>query len=131
MPPVGCRQRVKDALPGTYANVVEKAHVTKSTAKRWIRDLMASGECHIKKWIRSPNQGHFQPVFVPGPGKNAVCKLKAMTVAEYSRRYRKRHKDDEKGDRMRQTGQMRYFARKARQEGDSMVLALFGMNTRG
>lgn len=127
MPPVGYRQHVKDALPGTYAEIRAKAHVSHGTAKRWIKDLRKAGECHIKRWKRSlDTKGMYQPIFVAGPGKDAKCYLKPLTSAQYSERYRRKHKNDEKGDRMRQRDRTRHFTERARTVGDPLVRALFG-----
>lgn len=127
MPPVGYRQRVKDALPGTYAEIMEKAHVSYGTAKRWLKELRAAGECHVGKWKRSLNtSGHYQPIWVAGVGQDARCTLKPLTLTEQSRRYRKKHKNDEKGDRMRQRDRTRHFTERALTVGDPLVRALFG-----
>lgn len=127
MPPVGYREHVKAALPGTYSEIRAKAHVSHGTAKRWIKELRAAGECHITRWKRSVDTaGHYQPVFVAGPGKDAKCTFKALTPAQHSQRYRKKHKDDEIGDRMRQRDRTRHFTERARTVGDPLVRALFG-----
>jgi hypothetical protein len=127
MPPVGFRQQVKGALPGTYAEIMEKAHVSHTTAKRWLKELRDAGECHIGKWKRSlDTRGHYQPVWVAGPGKDVRCTLKPMTSAQASARYRRKHRDDEKGDRMRARDRTRHFTERARTVGDPLVRALFG-----
>lgn len=126
MPPVGCRERVKNALPGTYKEICAKAHVSQGTAKRWLHELRDAGECHIGAWKRSlDTRGMYQRVWVAGPGKDKRCTFKPLTSAEYCRRYRQKHRNDEIGQRRRQRDSARHFIERARTVGDPLVQALF------
>lgn len=126
MPPVGYRQHVLDAMPGTRSQIASKVSMAPRTLTGLLKSLRESGACHVSGWQRSDGSGNFQPLYVAGPGENVPCKLKPYTDAQVGHRYWKSIKKDERGERRKARDAARYYAKKAAKNGDVLVNALFG-----
>lgn len=127
MPPVGYKAQVAAALPGTVPEVIIRCGLTESTVKRWIRLMREAGECHIGSWKRSTGSGAFQSVHMLGPGKDARCRLKARTGAQYSVKYRENMKKDGRIDLSSARRSARYWADKATQQPHDWASLLFSI----
>lgn len=116
---------VLEAMPGTRREIEEKTGLSKTTVFRWVKELHACGWCFISTW-RRPDRGPWMPRYSAGPGKDAACKLKYLTEAEKSLRFRKKARANGSWeDRLAQV-RMRYWQRKAATRRDPIVSALFG-----
>lgn len=122
------RAKVEAAMPGTTLQIAESAGIDQSSARRWTRTLRNEGACHVSGWKRTVGSGGmFKAIYSLGPGKDVACRLKPLTVAQYSQRYRdKLGKDDDAAEAYRAKSMARRWALKARTNGDPMVNFLFG-----
>lgn len=108
------RLRVLEALPGTYAEIIERAHACRGTVENWLRVLRAEGQAHIGSWKRTEGRGgKYQPVFVAGPGQDAKCNLKRLPSETYQRRYKKRALEDGRYDQALARKRAQYHAERA------------------
>lgn len=128
MPPVGYRDYLLRSLPGTPKELIERTGLNPRTVTGLLKKLRASAELHIGKWSRSQGRGNFQPTYVAGPGKDAVCKLKPLTDSQIGKRCWARMKGTPAHDRRKAKDTARYFAKKAAKRGDPMINALHGRN---
>lgn len=87
----GFRAFVEASLPGTCAEIAEKAGVDRSTVHAWIGKIREDGLSHIGSWQRTTPQITVA-VHVPGPGKDAK-RPRNMTKAESCALWRKRNKE--------------------------------------
>lgn len=53
----GFRRQVRDALPGTVADIVERAGVSEQVARRQLVNLQKDGEAHASHLVRLPSTG--------------------------------------------------------------------------
>ncbi|WOH61925.1 hypothetical protein [Bradyrhizobium sp. BWC-3-1] len=83
------------AMPGTLKDMADRIDAPKATVQHWIQDLRACGWAHVGKWQRTEGPGGIVPVFYAGPGRDAPCKLEALTRTEVQQRYRKRLRKSE------------------------------------
>lgn len=113
MPPVGYKAQVIAAMPGTVPEIMARSGMTKSTVKRWITLMREAGECHIDRWIRPDGPGGFMPVHIIGEGKDARCHLKAFSGAHYSKKSRRKAKEEGKAEFTQARRSAQYYAKKA------------------
>jgi hypothetical protein len=90
------RDSVLQALPATRMQVQANIGCARSTAQDWLKQLRDEGVIHIGKWLRPEVTGKFVAVYVAGPGKDAVCKLKPKCSADYAGRYREQSRERER-----------------------------------
>jgi len=88
MPPPGYKQQVLAVLPATSAEVMLRAHVSTSTARRHIAALRKQKLVYISGWIRSG--GAFAAIYSRGDLPDARCRLKAEGHAVWVKRCRKK-----------------------------------------
>lgn len=79
MPPVGYRQHVLDAMPGTRSQIASKVSMAPRTLTGLLKSLRESGACHVSGWQRSDGSGNFQPLYVAGPGSFWRCSSQSRT----------------------------------------------------
>jgi hypothetical protein len=124
------QQLVIDAMPGTTLEITEAAGVQQGTVVRWVRIMRAAGECHISGWIRSPagEGGPIKAIYALGAGEDAKCKLRALTNKDYSRRYRRKAKEEGRYEFIQAKKRADYYSKKAARLGTSgpLMAALFG-----
>lgn len=72
------------ALPGSIAQIVKKAGVSRPTAYLWVGRLRKQSRIYIKAWRRTTGQS--TPYYVLGEGKDAP-KPRRRTNAEYHRKH--------------------------------------------
>lgn len=127
MPRASHQQLVIDAMPGTTMEIAEAAGVQQGTVVRWVRIMRAAGECHISKWVRTIG-GPIKAIYAHGPGQDAKCKLRALTDREYSRRYRRKAKEEGRYEFIQAKKRADYYSKKAAKLGtsDPLMAALFG-----
>lgn len=127
------RQRVFDALPGTYSDLIERAHASRGTVYLHIKQMRGDGLVHIGSWRRTEGKGgSYQPVFVVGQGKDAPCRFERLGRKVYDDRWKKRLKAagklddymDRKGARDRAIINVKRA--QAGKMVDPLVQALFG-----
>lgn len=119
------RQRVLDAMPGTRRAIEDATGLAKNTVWRWVEDIHAKNECHIKAWER-PERGPYMPVYAKGPGEDAQCTIEPLTEAEKSQRYRKKARKDGSWQHRLVRERAKYWADRAKEKGDPLINALFG-----
>lgn len=117
------REVVLAALPATQTEIRKKTGLSRATVCRWIGDLHKSGEIYICSWKHTG--GPFAAVYRAGKGKDVECTLKPTTIAERSRKYRRRMRQSGNWDDYKARERARYWARKPIQR-DPMIAALFG-----
>lgn len=130
MPAIGFRVLVERALPGTYAQIMEKSGLPKSTVKRWIKIMRAERVVYVSRWLRSEGMpgrgGQFMPHFVAGSRDDVPCKLKAYTSAETSTTFRKKVRADGRIAELRARNNSKKVANRSAKRCDPLVAALFG-----
>lgn len=130
MPRPSHQQFVIDAMPGTTMEISAAAGVLPGTVVRWVRIMRAAGECHISGWVRSPSGegGPIKAVYAHGPGKDAKCNLRALTDKEYSRRFRRKAREEGRMEFIQAKKRAIYYSNKAAKLGtsDPLMAALFG-----
>ena len=110
--PISYGQRIFDALPGTYLELIERGFASRGTVYLWIKRYRAEGKCHIGGWKRTEGRGgSYQPVFVAGPGKDVACRFKQLTSKQYNARYFKKLKATDQLDEFRTRKAVREHAR--------------------
>lgn len=119
------RQVVFDALPDTTAGIHEKTGLGKTTIHRWIKSLHEAGEVHISSWRRVEGGGPFMAVYAPGAGEDAQCRLKPLTEAQKSRRYRARARKSGEWEERLRVQRARYWSQRPAAR-DPLISALFG-----
>jgi hypothetical protein len=124
------RAFIMASLPAGYAEIGEALGLGRGGARHHVTELQMEGLVHIGSWRRTVGRGgKFAPVFHAGAGVDVPCKLKALTDKEYSRRWRKLHRNDESMDRKRASDRQRHWDKKAKTIGiaaDPLMAALFG-----
>lgn len=132
MPPPGYRSLVEAALPGTYGELIERTGLAESTVKRWIKIMRAEGLVSITAWRRCiGNAGHggrYMPRFAVCSRPDVPCPFVRLTSTESSTMHRDRLKKSGEWAHKLATWNARKWARKAQQQGDPLVNALFGRN---
>lgn len=120
------RERVLAALPATQAQIRAKTGVSQAGISRWLAYLRACNDAHIGGWVRSENAaGIIMAIYHPGPGLDAVCRLRRFTQQDRDRRSRAvRRKNGDWEDR-KAAERARYWRDKPVKR-DTMTAALFG-----
>lgn len=116
------KDHVRQAMPGTMAQLVKRSGWHHDTVSRWVRKMRAAGECRIVGWQRPNGSGNFVPVYGEGPGEDAPCTLKPLTPSQDWQIAKQRYGKELLAKRER----ARHYARLARLNGDPLVQALFG-----
>jgi hypothetical protein len=78
--------RIKEALPATRAELVQKLCMSKRVIQKWVALLRKEKEIHIGRYRRTT--GDFAAVLHLGKGRDAK-RPKCLTRAQISARYRK------------------------------------------
>lgn len=124
MPPVGERATIKAALPGTKGQIVKKTGLSMATSIKWVDRLHKDGEIHIARWKAHPRAGPAMPVYVAGPGVDAVCDLVHLTKQQIRERFEKKAEADGRMDKRRAMWRNRYWKLKAAKSKQNWASAL-------
>jgi hypothetical protein len=81
---------IRALLPATYAQIMRQMGFDRHEVERRVNTMRNVGWCHIGDYARPEAQGLFCPIFYPGPGKDAKCKLKPVPKNTIKRNYEKR-----------------------------------------
>lgn len=119
------RARILAMLPATQLRIHKRTKIGQATISRWLADLVACEEAHIGGWQRSPTGGPFAAVYYPGPGEEAPCTLEPLSVAELSRRYYLRKKQ-EAAEHQRDIEKAAAWIADFTPQRDPLTAALFG-----
>lgn len=115
------------ALPATYEELAAVTGLPRHTVKYRTKQMRKDGECHTGSWKRVIGKGgKFMPIVHAGPGDDVPCLLHRLTGKQYSKRYRKRIKNTPAGDRRLARGRIYHWMKKASENGDALINALFG-----
>lgn len=120
---------VLQSLPGTMAEVRDKAGLGLPTIHRWMKVLRAEHKAHIGGWHRNEKGGPFSAVYHAGPGEDQPCTLEPIPQTEVCRRFRERARKDGRWEFRQARERAKYWANNPRQ--DPLVAALFGGATKG
>lgn len=146
--PPTSRQMILDALPGSSTTIIQRLKLSDNTVRNGLKKLHEERVIRIAKWEYHKSQMIKMPVFAKGSGPDAVCRLKDYTPEEIKLRKnalrQERRALAEKENRMKYSSAMdpdgwdTYNSRKdaleqaekAKQIGDPMVMALFGIKAK-
>ena len=113
------------ALPGTYEQLGMRTGLPRHTVLYRVRIMRQAQLCRIGGWARVTGKGgKFMPVIHAGQGKDAQCKLVAMTDREYGERFRTRIKNTIEGELRRAKGRARAWRIKAEKQGSRLSLPM-------
>jgi DNA invertase Pin-like site-specific DNA recombinase len=123
--PHAMRFMVEDALPGSHAEIIKQTGLGRTTVWRWLKQMHQERCIHIARWHRTPGGGPFIPTYAKGPGKDAPCRLKPLTEAQKSARFRAAARKDGRWDDRNARVRARAAADRADFRRDPLLSALF------
>lgn len=116
-------ERLPAHLPGTSTGIARAMGVSRPAVSVALQKMKAKGGCHIGRWERS-NRGAISPVYVSGPGEDAVCALKAFTQKQLAARSKRNRKADGRWDERKAKDRMRWWIKKAETRKSTWFSAL-------
>jgi transcriptional regulator with XRE-family HTH domain len=82
--------------------IAEKSHMTKSTASRYVKLMVAENLAHVSRWVQPGGMFRYIRVLRAGPGASVAEPPPPMSAQERGQRWRKKAKaDTERYERLR------------------------------
>jgi len=116
---------VLGAMPANQATLTETTGLSRCSVTLAVRELHATGRCHIVAWRRGVTGGPV-PTYKAGNRRDAVCNIEKLTQKERTERFLKKARKSGRIKELRETWTRNVAASKARKNGDRLINALFG-----
>jgi len=116
---------VLGAMPANQATITEITGLSRCSVTLAVRELHATGRCHIVAWRRGVTGGPV-PTYKAGNRRDMVCNVEKLTQKERTERFLKKARKSGRIKELRETWCRNVAASKVRKNGDRLINALFG-----